>query len=518
LPLSQAILWETVFSLLWQLNPRVCRHGSIRIICFIQCWDGVFSRVWQFVGWGENFLLPLQVFSALCGALSVGLVYYINHIVTRSFKIALLVSLGYAFSHAIWLYSTDIEVVTLFLLMNLVVLAYLFSLLSQESRPALSFMLLGLLVGVSILVYQASVFMIPAVLIALFLANRQGDIWCGRFKEMFLFVAGTVLLILPVYLLVAYFAYGIRDWYNLLAWQFHMSEYGLWGNLSAGNLVQGFYAFLRTLVGYPGLGVNDRTSQYLANVDWFHRFVFAIVYLIVMVFAGLPVLVAVIKRQLLRRLAPEFVAVISTWALLNGAFAIYWVPGDMQFWAPVVVSWWLLVGMVIKIVDDVKVLKWLSPIEILLAGVVVLLVINALGVILPNRDIKRNHAYQIALSVQEQTSPRDLIVTSGGDRLFLYIPYFSGRRTISVFHQMLMEKGDKELVFTEIEKEVELVNARGDRAFLVGVQPGRTVWWDMLGTLTPEDFERFETMPSWSVAGEMISEIHISVNDQEESE
>lgn len=72
---------------------------------------------------------------------------------------------------------------------------------------------------------------------------------------------------------------------------------------------------------------------------------------------------------------------LTTWTVLYAAFAVYWVPGDLTFWIPVLVAWWLLVAQVLTIVKPKK--KHLVAVA---AGVVLLLVLNAVFLILPHHN------------------------------------------------------------------------------------------------------------------------------------
>jgi hypothetical protein len=67
---------------------------------------------------------------------------------------------------------------------------------------------------------------------------------------------------------------------------------------------------------------------------------------------------------------------IALWVVLHAAFAFYWVPSDMSFWLPATVAWWLLVALLIAT-------RTIPP-PVAVAAIVVLLLANAFGLILPH--------------------------------------------------------------------------------------------------------------------------------------
>jgi len=471
-----------------------------------------FYRICQFIGWQEGALFPLQILSAIGGALSVGLMYRIGGLITGSTRIAWLVAVGFGVSHGTWLYSTDAEAVTVPLASALLLLYLLMSNSdgSRLSRPVL----LGLFSSLSIITYQTGVFLIVVVIVGFLMDVKLNA--RVRFRQILIFLFVTGFLVASIYLLVAFFVFGITNWEGLLDWQFRMSQIGLWGKPSLRNFVQGGYAFLRALAGYKGLGPGVRTTMFLAETTRVQHVVFGIYYAIVLVIASLPLFIAVVIRRHILHLHRKNVAIIVTWGVLYGAFAIYWVSGDVQFWMPVLVSWWLLVGILLKMSTDPDIEFGRAPEKFRLQFhkitglvIVVFLLCNLFSTILLNLDPRFNRSYQIAISVKEHTSSDDLIVTTGGDALFLNIPYFGERQTVSLYHQILFGNRDKDNAFDDVNQRILQVRLNGGHAYLVGVQPGQDVWWDSLQEigLTKEDFSRFKTEHAWQVFGEDVLEI-----------
>jgi len=474
--------------------------------------------IWKLLGWSGGALLPLQVLSALAGGLSVGLFYYISRLVLPHSRVPLIIAGGFAVSHGPWLFSTDAEIATVPLAINLVLLWRAMAGASKPSKRAVHAILLGVGAGISILTHQTGVFMGPVIVGAMLTDPR----WHRetRWRDALYFVAAAMFTALPVYWIVGRLVRGVQGLDDLITWQFGLSQLGLWGALSIRNALHGMYGFLKTLAGFPGLGPSTRTIDFLAEAGTMEKAAFVAYLLSLLMLASAPFLALMLKPRLLTR-HRRIKLLLLLWAAPYAIFAAYWVPGDMQFWVPVLAPWWLSVGIVLdcvglergpepRMVGPSLISKDAHAALLPIGVVAILFAANGLGVILPNRQLERNHEYRVAMDVRELTSADDLLITTGGDRLFLYLPYFAGRETISVFHELLHSDSAGETeVFAGLETKVADVAFRGGSAFLVGVKPGQHVWWDVLATagLTPQDFRRFQTVPVLVAEGEQILQI-----------
>jgi hypothetical protein len=493
-------------------NPQELIEANHLLYPMVGMW---FYQVWRFVGWQGGALIPLQVFSAIGGALSVGLVYGICSRITNSRPISALIALGFGISHGTWIYSTDSEVVTFSLIGPLLVLFILIK--SSVSHDRFHSMVvavtLGLLCSLSIISYQTNILLIPVIVVG-FLLERASE-WRSRLNATMLFLVVTASVTASIFLLFAYIEFGRTDFESFSRWVFHISQVSLWGNPSIGSLVTGGYGFLKSVAGFSGLSPGSRTSFFLAEASGIQPILWGCFYSIVLVAVLFPIFLAYRQRKHLALRQREFF-ILATWGLFYGVFAVYWVPGDVQFWMPVLIVWWLLVGFLLTSVKVSAFADTRFPFKslerttaLLAAGVVLLFLINLFASILPNLSLSQNRAYQIAQSVEEHTLPQDLIITTGGDSLYLYIPYFGHRKTETVLQQLLYPGATKEGVFRSIAQKIAETNEVGGRVFLVGVYPGKDVWWDTLRDIgvTRKDFETFTTISAWSIQGEEVREV-----------
>ena len=333
------------------------RHPLLRPVAWL------WFRWWQLLGWHGAAMVPLQTLNAVGGALCVGLVMALSARMTGSLGGATLAATGFAVSGGVWLLSTEAEFVTVPLAVELLVLAWI---LRGEASSATRLVGVGSAIAVATLMYLTNAALLPVAL----LARRNGP-FAGRgpAHRTVLLLTGFALPMLPA-LVGAAFITGLYHWSGMFAGG---NPYGI---ISWENLPRGVYAFLRTLLLFPGLGMNDRTLSYLGGAPMEARAVFAVTYLAVGLTATAPLVLAVWRG--LRWPAGREVTV---WAALHAAFAFYWVPSDTSFWIPVTAAWWLLVARATA--------TGIVPRTMVAALIMVLLCANALGLILPHHFAPR---------------------------------------------------------------------------------------------------------------------------------
>ncbi len=483
-----------------------------------------FYRVWELFGWQNGALLPLQMLSALGGGLAVGLMYAIMTKLTESRKATLLTSFGFAVSVGIWRYSIDAESVTIPLAASLLLLYVLLS--NRDSASMKSAVMMGTLCFVSIVTYGTGVLLALPILVGYFMDSNLT--WRLRVRQASVFglVAGS--LSAAAFVFVAFTVAKVTSWTGLTSWYFQTSSYGFWGKPSPYSLVQGANGLVRALVAYPGITPTVSTPGWLADASTGHRILWAIVALFVSIVLVFPVAFAIRRR---RQLWPEHhrtLAILATWGITYGVFALYWIPGDPSFWVPALVPWWLLVGISVssntapaRAVTTAKKKFEAGFALAVLAGVAVGCA-NLIFTIAPNR--RSDCAYQIAIAMKEHTDPEDLIITSGGGSLFLTIPYFGHRDTVSLLHEIIkvrtQESDDssigparsdlqiKEKALVDIDGMARDTRKDGGRVFLAGVYPGLD--WRILAQsvgIQKEDFSHFESHYAWTTCGDEIREV-----------
>jgi hypothetical protein len=509
------------------LFAQVVESGDLRELfspqrILIQPIGWLMYQLWKLVGWDGNALLPLQVLNALGGALSVGLICRIGQVVLGSSRLALLTAGGFAVSSGPWYFSTDQECITVPLAMMLAILLPVLTASSRTAARPIYAVALGIGTGAVTLTFMTGLFLAPAAVASWLLTPELA--WRTRLRQSLIYLVGVAATFLPAYLLTIWALFDVRSIEALASWRLYGglggTPHDLYGRLSLTSLPHGLYGFLRSLAWFPGIEVNASTAYYLAQAGVGERAAFVAFHGLLLLVVATPVALIAARWRSLSTDRRRVLMTLAVWATCYAAFATYWVPGDPQFWLPVLACWWLVVGLALVTIDEVGVVpgaRWASlvPSRARLTRatavlVALLLVVNGAGLIAPNMSLDGNRPYLIASSVRDRTAPQDLILTGGGDTLFLYVPYFAGRRTLSVYHELLARR-DKSVgaVEASINREIVATRAAGGRIYVVGARAERTTWAHAAETVaqTTSYLERLPTRPAWTVADEEVLEV-----------
>jgi len=323
-------------------------------------------------------------------------------------------------------------------------------------------------------------------------------------------------LLVPVYLAVMIFVYGVHDLTALQSWHLYGGQGAgvFYGTVEPANLIYGTYALLRTLLGYPGLGLNDSTANFLRQDSWGGPFLLFGYYLLILGITLSPLTGALRFRHELWQKYRSALLTMAPWVVLHALFAFYWVPKDLKFWLPELVPWCLLTSLLLIELPHEwgfkgftkKNLGPFPPIWLATATVVVFFVVNGAGNIFPHANLQNNTNYQVAQSFARRTQPRDLVITIDKN---MYISYFAGRQTIFLLERMLEPGASESQVFTQVDAEMEAARVQGGKIYLLGFQTGQDSYTQLMDKagLSPQDFARYHIVTAWVESGVVISEI-----------
>ena len=485
-----------------------------------------FYRAWEVVGWNGGALLPLQVLSALGGAISGGMMYLIAARVTKSQIWALGVAVTFAVSAGVWVYSTDVESVTLPLLFSLFVLYAVIA--DRDPSRVASPLFLGALVFLSVAIYETGVLLVVPVLAGYLMATQLT--WRLRIRQslIFIFVSGGSTLIL--YASVAVLVAKVGNLQEFLDWHFALSSTGLWGKPSLSTPVRAGIAVVKNLGGYPGMQ-QESWPTWLSAASTGQRALMVVSTVALSVGFLVSLIFIFAHRKFIWSHHRRILIIFLAWTIIYSVFALYWVASDPSFWVPALVPWWLLVGVAAAANPAFETPGGYAhrPTRRQLLGLVtvflVLCLMSVVFSVVPR--MRPNCSYRIAMDISRATTPADLVITSGWDSYFLTMPYFGHRNTISVYHWMLNSVADspwalrptevsvndgrrsKADVFREISKKIDEVRHRGGRVLLVGVPAGEKEWSFAEGIgLHKQDFAFFKTRPAWTLCGQEVAEVY----------
>lgn len=198
-------------------------------------------RAAQMLGYHGNSLYVLQVLNAMCGSIGVGLAYALFKFSTRGRAAAALGCFWLATSFVYWIFSTDAAYITLagtLALGAMVCIAY--------SKSSTAVIASGILLSLSILTWQAGIFLVPTALMFMIAGAKR-----PVFHDGALLLVTIGLTAGPIYLLTAYTLSDARSPAGLWAWFTNYSEgpaLPLWGVWSAGRFETAAVSALRSVV------------------------------------------------------------------------------------------------------------------------------------------------------------------------------------------------------------------------------------------------------------------------------
>jgi hypothetical protein len=210
-------------------------------------------RLAQSFGYAGNSYFILQVLNAFCGALGVGLAYLVFRRQTNDRAAAIFGAALLATSYVYWFFSTDVFYITLAAVLAAGSLAC--ASLGSSTRWAVA---AGVFAAFSMLTWQASMFLVPAVLL-LFAIDRR------PLRDFITFAGGAVVIAVPAYVVLAFSSNGLMSPLNLWRW---FTSYGarlslpMWGAWGWDRVEIGAKTALTSIVALPlGIWPNQITKS-----------------------------------------------------------------------------------------------------------------------------------------------------------------------------------------------------------------------------------------------------------------
>ena len=297
-----------------------CVFGSLARALFVR------------LGLGRDLFLPLQAADCVLGAGCVVLVGALVQAATGRTARALLVATAAGLSNAVWIYSTDVEVVipALFFL-----LAASFLLLRARSSPGQ--VVAGAAMALAIMLHQICVLPAAALIVALAL-QRRGP--AGR--AVMPFALACLLPTLALYLVVGVAAGGVRSFAGLLDWALAARGRSAFGTepLTAG-IHQAGRALAESLVSLApvGRGAVSRSGLVTPGTAAARAAVWGVL-------AGFVLLVAAGARGAARsRPAGPVGAGLAMGTVALALFIVWFQPWIAHYWVFVIACAWVLIGL-----------------------------------------------------------------------------------------------------------------------------------------------------------------------------
>gem|GEM_PF-3470230 len=202
-----------------------------------------FYRVWQALGWTGQADAPAQMLSSLAGAGGLALFYKLSWEWSRSRIASIISTLALALSYGYWFYSVEVEIY-LPPLFFLLLATWLLSRAVKEGEggPIWRFYLIGLAHAMAALIHQASLFIVPAFALGIWLvAGSRRE----RLLRVMRYILALLGVVIPAYLFAGMVIAGQNTPETFMKWINSYGNLGTWGALradTAANTLSGLSA------------------------------------------------------------------------------------------------------------------------------------------------------------------------------------------------------------------------------------------------------------------------------------
>jgi hypothetical protein len=460
-----------------------------------------FYELLQLVGYAGTPLLPAQCLTAASGAIGVGLFYlWLRKCGIRE-AVAILATFGFGASWSYWVFSIDVYYVTPSAAAVLGAVNVLTSLYAQPDplrRRAVGLAAIGVLNALAILFWQANIFLVPVILIALFFRFRSSR---GRgLGEMALYLVSMGLLVSATYFVVGVLV--LQNWPldRFVHWfTSYSAQLPIWGRLEPSRITSVIVTATASLVPvWEGLGL--RSLMYGVIEDGKLLPQLSLLALIILILV--PTVLLVVKRKTLpaNRLRLLGLIMLGYWIFVP--FNTWWDPFEPKWfvvpnialWAALAIAWDLVVPR-------------LTRITLLPVIVVVIASANLVATIWPRHaqpDANLQTATCIATSMQQQ----DLFVSTdirwGND-----VGFFGNRATFDLVANVAYLK-NKPLALQNLCQEITKVSQAGGSTYVLDLNTysqDEVNWLKMETNLSDAEIGQFSGAPAFTCAAQRFVRI-----------
>ena len=431
----------------------------------------------QLTGHSPRAIVVLQVMNAICGAVGVGLAYLTYNRAARNRQAAIAGSLFLGCSFTYWLFSTDaayITVAAMFASASMAVLLYL--------TAPLGAVIAGALTVLSILTWQASVFLVPALSFLLFELRR--DLPKQTRVRYVVIYAGTACLIsLLSYTLVAFAQHGAMSVSSLVRWLTTYGEAGtlpMWGKWEAERIVIAAGSALWSIVPTP-------LAVPLSQLNWTIQRGRIAVDVAIVGFALLSLLAGLKTRAQALRFFVAYLVFLP--------FIVWWDPFEPK--------WFVVPNLFLAGFFAAALAPWFRnryASSAILATVFVIAVTNFITTMRPRHsDVGPDR--RMAQCVAENMHPNDLVIAAEWGWPD-YLEYLYGRRSLSLINN-----------FPTVEDTLKEVHDTGGRAYISdpnAYSDNHVAWLQSQSGITRDDLNRLADRPAFSCYGRTVFSVRTS--------
>jgi len=393
----------------------------------------LFYSLWRALGYAGRALLPLQVLSAIAGAVNAGLAYTAFRRLS-SRRVALLITSFFVLCYASWRYSVEADPYPLMVMGLLLVLVLMVRRERHDLRWAV---LIGAATALTSLMTLSGCLLAPAVLVVLWGSPADRDDPKKKIWLSMVYLLVVSLVVAGAYVAVAVWTEGARTPSELLRYLTRFIR-GSSGWLGTGQPLS-WRSLVKAVPGVGNVFVGEvPLLRWLQSTSWGWETLYAVSPAAVLVEKGAPasglpwsVLVGIafsigafamlavgavwLVRQHSSIRANDAVLAwaMAAWCVAFGLGALVWLPECVHFWLPNLVP----VCALIALACGTNVQKSEMGTRLTRPGWMILLVCvgmaNLVGSMLPLRSPSSNPYWSLVQTLDEHVTPGAAVVSLG---------------------------------------------------------------------------------------------------------
>jgi hypothetical protein len=434
------------------------------------------KAVLHVLGLVPNTITLLQVFTAVCGAIGLGAIFWTISGLTQDWKPAALGAAWLATSFSYWHFSTDIAYIIPAAMFVAIALAFV-----TQRKSAL---FVGIFAGLAVLIWQANIFIVPMLAIGRFFIGTESRKEKAKTALVIIGMCGAVILV--GYVLTASIVYNHTDPNSITKWALGYGGNRLpsWGDLGFDRLHTGLKSAFASIVPLNGrIGLGKLANPILPRPPrWRPAF------LALMGLCLWPLVLIILRRK-----ANWAQGKIALWLVIGylsyAPFLIWWDPSETKWFCAPNLFFAALIAIAWHVAGWNRFGKAAAVI-----GVMAIAFCNFYYVILPRRT-SESAAMHVARCVSDHMSAKDLFISEDWD-WDGYLTYIHKRKVMSVIEESARYSQNKSVLWNALDKEIAKTEGSGGNVYLPDLNSYNSIYKQWLEQQTGWTKSDVDKMPS----------------------
>lgn len=438
----------------------------------------------------------VQLFTGVSAAVGLGLFFAWASKLIRSESVAIITTFAFGTSWAYWVYGISTIYflpAVVFVLVSLLALQAIMNQDQHENNPLAyrPLIFMALATALAVLFWQANIFLVPALLIGLYLKYRAH---IRQFLTASVIYAGTSgVIVLAVYIFASYSVlkegWGIA---SFIEWVINYGNASLasWGVLDITRVKDVPQTLVATILPvWEGFGLRDLLNGDFQSVHWLRIISIPALFFVVAIPSG----ILLVNRQL-KAAQRNMIALLLLGVAIYLPFIVYWDPTEPIWFIIPTIGVWTAIGILWEALSH----KWLWGVYAVL--IFLIAQANFSGAIWW-RHADPNPYMETAQCIHENMNPEDTYV-SFEYHVADYLYFFFDQETLSMI-DLAARLGDPEAALTSLDDSRRDISAQGGKIYFKWVgNLDNTDWLEDEVGLSPEYLERLQGSFAMTCSGD----------------